>query len=677
MAMLFAGLVLLALALPPFFDFPRLGFWLVPVAATYLFLLLLLPRLWLIVLPLATVGLDITPLTGRAAYTELDLLFIVTLASGLLYNRYRFKVFSPGPASYVLCCYLAVLALGYSGWFFFAQPPRAHIGNPYYTGEQAYRVLKGTLWGVALVPMWGALLAVDKRRAVNALVSGMCAAALLLGLIALWENGTLGAVFSGLDWSRAQSWLPDPGSPYRVTGVFSDMHKGGEAFDGVVLLLLPVALYAATYGRTHFHRILGVAAVLALVYLALVGFSRTAAYAAFFLSLIAYALLTLWSRRRNRLSLRLPPLGFCTLLVAAILLAVVPVRMTGRASPTEGDFGAPVAQLQEVMDSSAGGFYHALLGNGVGTFPASSIRRYPEKLRQLGGFDVARKGSRNVLLLGGSPGLTLGQRVPVEPFTDYTLNVHLRAESPARLVVGLCERNVAYARHSAPDCLAHSLPLQATDGAIEHYTLQLNSQHIGEGGIVSRWPTLLTLQYEGAETPVEIDAVDLSADDTRLLRNGSFREGLDYWFFYSDVIHRPWHAGNSYLQLWFESGWLGLGLFLALVSLLLYANIERHAPDSLLPVYTTAVFCLGLFGLFGTPLDSARVSWLFYFFLAAGLARLRVGDKSGAMVTAAGMHQSGGISRQSEAPGSRSRRRIAADPRSPPRPGAGRRSPAR
>ncbi len=126
--MIVAGLVLLALALSPFFSFPWLQFWLLPLAAIYLFLLLVLPRLWLIVLPLATVGLDLTPFTGRLAYNELDLVFLVTLASGLLYGRYRFKVFAPNPASIVLLLYVVVLALGYSGWTVFCAAPRAGVG---------------------------------------------------------------------------------------------------------------------------------------------------------------------------------------------------------------------------------------------------------------------------------------------------------------------------------------------------------------------------------------------------------------------------------------------------------------------------------------------------------------------------------------------------------------------
>jgi hypothetical protein len=128
-AMLLLGLIILVLAMPPFFNFPRLGFWLVLSAAIYFFLLYLIPRLWLFVLPLVTVGLDITSWTGRFAYNELDLVFLVTLASGLVFGRYRFKVFSPSPAVITLLIYLVVIALGYAGWIFFVLPPSAAHDN--------------------------------------------------------------------------------------------------------------------------------------------------------------------------------------------------------------------------------------------------------------------------------------------------------------------------------------------------------------------------------------------------------------------------------------------------------------------------------------------------------------------------------------------------------------------
>ena len=102
--MVLGGLVLLILAVQPFFRFPIVGFWFLPLAAIYLFLLLVLPRLWLLVLPVATVSLDFTPWTGRFVYNEFDLLFFITLASGVLYNRYRYRVFAPSRAMLVLVC---------------------------------------------------------------------------------------------------------------------------------------------------------------------------------------------------------------------------------------------------------------------------------------------------------------------------------------------------------------------------------------------------------------------------------------------------------------------------------------------------------------------------------------------------------------------------------------------
>jgi hypothetical protein len=143
-----------------------------------------------------------------------------------------------------------------------------------------------------------------------------------------------------------------------------------------------------------------------------------------------------------------------------------------------------------------------------------------------------------------------------------------------------------------------------------------------------RWPTVMTIKYGKPDTLVDIDAVELSADDLNILRNSSFKRGLDYWFAYNDYSRLPWHTKNTFLQVWFEVGWLGLFLFLALVALLIRTNLDRHSHDSLVPVYTTGVLAVCIFGLFGSPLDSARVSWMFYFYLMAGPARLRVRKKS-------------------------------------------------
>ena len=729
---LFLGLVLLVVALPPFLRFPWLDFWLVPVALLYLLLLLLLPRLWLIVLPLATVGLDITPFTGRFAYNELDLLFLLTIASELLFGRYRFGVFAPGAGTVALFLYLAVVVLGYSGWSFLAQPPRAETGNPYHSGVYAYKVVKGMFWGVALVPMWGYLLGVDKARAVNTLVTGFSCAALLLGLVVLWERVSLGVVLDGSAWRQQLSSLLDLTSSYRVTGLFSDMHTGGEALDGVVLLLLPVSLYAVLNGdKATWLRLLGAIAALVLAYVTLVGFTR-ATYASFGIALLLFSGLSLWSRHRNKIPFPLAPGAFSLALAVGLVAAVTAFRCAGsyglacygalallsfaaqwslprwsrqlaalvlialavnahlrsawvepsammalaiglsllasyvcasrlfeksgittkinrllalaaiallpvivalalggqqinaRAERVAGDYLAREQHWGDVIGSAGDGFLQSLVGNGVGQFPLQYVVTYPQVTRRIGRFYIEPENDRNVLHLDGGSDLTLGQRVTIEPSTIYKVTVHLRAAQPSRLVVALCERNLIYPGGFTPNCVKKSLGFTATNGVFARHTMEINSGAVGRHGALWRWPTVMTISYANAESPLEIDAVELSVDGIGVLRNSSFRRDLDYWFSYHDYSHMPWHIKNTFLQLWFESGWLGLSLFLVMVALLVRSNFRRHSHDSLVPVYTTGVLTLCVFGVFGSPLDSARVSWIFYFFLAAGLARLRV-----------------------------------------------------
>lgn len=626
MVMLLAGLIVLVLSLPPFFNFPWLEYWLVPIAAIYLCAQLLLPRAWLVVLPLATVGIDIAPWTGRFAYNELDLLFLMTLCAGLISGRYRLRVFAPSAPTITLLIYILVVSLGYSGWSLFALPHQASLGNFYYGDEYSYKLIKGLFWGVALVPMWGFLLASDKRRTVNMLVIGISSAAVLSGLIVMWELGTLGVVFSGFAWERALASLPELGPAYQVTGILSDMHAGGMALQGVSVLLFPVTLYGAVYGQKTWLRLLGLAGIVSLVCIAIFGFSFTTvvAYSA---ALVLYVGLTSMARRKS--GLQVPPLllkgSVCfALLVTGVAFFVASGNPEQRTAAMGKGLLVNKAHWSDVIESSDDGLLSLLMGNGIGEFPLSYLRSHPDSESIVGSFKIAKAQRRDVLRIGGGSDLILGQRTTVYPYVNYTVSVELRAERAGSLLVSLCERNINHTRGSKPRCVQDRLQFGDTDGAFESHTIVINSAQVGEQDSMLRWPTMLGLGYEIADGIVDIGTISLLADDINQLRNSSFKQGLDYWFNYNDVAHQSWHVQNMALQLWFENGWLGLLLLAALLFFLVRSNFESRAHDSLTPVYTTAVLALCVLGLFGSPLDSARVSWLFYFFLSAGLAQLRV-----------------------------------------------------
>ncbi len=730
---LLAGAMLLAAASLPMLDFPALGFFGVILGALYLGTIFVLPRLWLFVLPVATVLLDLTPFTGRFLFSEFDYLVLLTICSGLLFNRYRLSVYRMTPAIALVLLFLALLVLRTSDWQFFLIPPQSEVDNPYYSGGYSYKLVKGWLWGAALVPMWGYHLARNKQASINYLLSGFVSAALALGLVVLWERGTVGQVLRWDAWYFIVQSVLDLSSSYRITGIFSDMHTGGEVVDGVILLLLPACLFALYQPQNRVVRILGALGCMSLAYATLVGFTRST-YVSFLAGFLVFSFLfglqlrsvgrkigfpvrgglvgavfccfvsvyvyrwagltgliaaifammlgsvfpyldrrrhgrTAWvlmlatimvlgvysqlnSRWVEASQLKAVLVGLMLLLAAIISLAVftrssiadlgdrlvvvglylaIPTvlalafggyQMGDRVSRSLDDLGTRVAHWGDVRLSSADGLFSQLLGNGVGSFPSAYVASKPEALRQVGSFRVNQEGSRSALVLGNGRDLVLGQRVGVEPGLGYTANVRARSDDGGRLSVGLCERNILYASNFTPNCVQKWLEVPQSSGEFQELKYQLLIQEPGREGALARWPTVLVMRYWGEGT-VEIDFINFSPDGFNVLRNSGFSKGLDYWFYYNDFSHLPWHTKNLWLQLWFELGLLGLILFGILVTMLVTSSLRNRSGYSVSAVYTSGVATIALFGLFGSPLDSSRVAWIFAFYLFSGLAHLR------------------------------------------------------
>ncbi|MEM6579618.1 MAG: hypothetical protein AAF699_00020 [Pseudomonadota bacterium] len=671
MLVIISGLVLLVLALPPFFDFPGVQFWLLPLAAGYLFLLFLLPRLWLYVLPVATVCLDFTPWTGRFAYNEFDLLFLITIASGLIFRRYRFRVYSPKPALFVLWAYMILVAWGFSGWGVFLLPPEESLGNTYYSSNYAYKLVKGLLWGVLLVPMWGYLLAVDKRRAVAALVMGSSFAALTLLIVVFWERGVLDAVFSGatnLEQSTASGYQRLP----RITGLFSDMHTGGDAMSGVLLLLMPACLYLTMARAALWKQLIGGMACLAVVSIVLLS-GNPNTVTALGICLATYTVMSFLVKIGEGGSQRLLPISLVVLCVAAVLIAVgsyltagllglagflllgasglflwrerlirtrshflwliavvslgVIVVGYGINPAVERSIGEQVSERSSwvsVINAGDRGLARALVGNGVGSYPALYTKAHSDESERLGAFEIVSESQREILKLTSGSDLVLAQRIPVIPYSKFRVEVFLRSTQAGQLTVSLCERNISLLPDSEGSCVREELAFQDTQGVFEPFSVEINSGEIGHRRWLARWPTAFSIQVPVSIEALEIDAITFTKEGFNNLRNGSFKRGLDHWFYYYDTTDRAWHVNNLWLQIWLESGFVGLILFVTLIVLLIRANFKAHSSDSLMPVYTAAVVSICFYGFFASPLDSARVSWLFFFFLVAGLAGLRV-----------------------------------------------------
>jgi hypothetical protein len=729
-----AGLVLLLVTFNVFRDFPGFDFWLIAVGVLYLGALFFFPYLWLVVLPVVTVSLDLTTYTGRFLFNEFDLIFLITIGFGLMSGKFSVGLLKPRWAVFLVGSYLAVVLSGFSAWMVFLSPPEAIGDNPYYLSEYGYRVIKGMLWAFLLLPIWINLRKEDQDKAINWLVVGLCLAALFLGLVVLWERGTLGIILSGSAWYHVASSLFDLSSSYRTTGLFSGMNTGGEVIDGVILLLLPMALYGIFQGSNNIIRGLALLAFGALAYCTTVGFTR-ATYVSFFMGIAAFVVLYVIAHRRTgTLKGRQPYWLFGATILAAFCAAYVAFSYAGsfgvasfvglvvsayvggqlfrrntwwgisfwvaaggvfsamainahlssrwvdrsnevafvvaslllffyllvgflfvrlrlqsefnkllwvallimlpagfsmafggykfneRMENVSKDLGSRMTHWQNVINSSGDGLREFLLGNGAGTFPANYVYRFPDAVSDIGSYVVHQEGYDSYLSMGPGEDLAFGQRVSIKPNTTYDLVLQIRAEQQGKVAFFLCERNLIFASNFMANCKVSSVKFNATSGEFVQVSTTLDSGKVGARHWLDRWPTTLYLKNFSKAGVVDIKEIYFGFQGEMLLNNPRFSQGTDSWFFYNDFAHLPWHIKNTYLQSWYHFGWVGFILFLILgIATVVSAVMMKERGAMINVAFAAGIIAIAVFGIFGSPLDSPRVSWLFYFYIFASL----------------------------------------------------------
>lgn len=237
------------------------------------------PRLWLTLLPAILPVASRAPWTGSIYLEEFDAFVVTTLLVG--YGRLaatkaerRFASSSSGfsgpgwlivflALSYAISCARAVATA----------PGFTSLSVATYDSSlNAFRILKGFAWSALLWPMLVAELRKDRDRTVQALSLGIVLGLLLASGAVVLERVAFAAL---LDFAR----------PYRVTGSFWEMHVGGAALDGFLVLSFPFAFWLLA-SESPARRILGAATVALSGYAIFVTFTRATYLAAGFALLI-------------------------------------------------------------------------------------------------------------------------------------------------------------------------------------------------------------------------------------------------------------------------------------------------------------------------------------------------------------------------------------------------------
>lgn len=220
---------------------------------------------WLLLLPALLPIVDLAPWTGWLTFEEFDILVLGAAAGAWLRHGWAPGVSAPARPSKMLlllvALYLLLLAISLArgiddaggliwGWF-----------QGYEGSMNSLRLAKSFLLAALFAPLLGRANSRLDYRGVAYLGWGMALGLATVSLAALWER----IAFPGLLNFSAD---------YRTTALFWEMHVGGAALDGFLVLTLPFAVLLMLRSH-HIGQLLPASLILLLgIYASLTTFSR-------------------------------------------------------------------------------------------------------------------------------------------------------------------------------------------------------------------------------------------------------------------------------------------------------------------------------------------------------------------------------------------------------------------
>ena len=333
-------------------------------------------------------------------------------------------------------------------------------------------------------------------------------------------------------------------------------------------------------------------------------------------------LLVAGARRRGGLwpaRLRWQALLFAALLAMAGLVGVLVggAYFGDRVSSSRADVGVREAHWRKSL-SLLRDDTQRWLGLGLGRYldhyaVASNDRDRPGDYRH-----AENGGNGHLVLIAGTHVqgwgelLRVSQRI-ARPGEKMVLTLKVRGSMPVLLHADVCLKHLLY----NDDCRLASTTVPATGGQWQALKLAFEPKPLAADAWYAPRFVVFSLSSETSARPIDIDEVSLTdASGREYLRNGGFEQGMQRWFFSSDMNHLPWHAKSLPVHLLVEQGILGLAVVALLVLAALWRLVLGKARDHVLaPALAAAVVGFLVVGLIDSLFDMPRVAWLFQFLL--------------------------------------------------------------
>lgn len=569
-------------------------------------LLWLRPQAWPMVVPTLLCAIDFMPWSGWIYASESDVLIAVAIA--VMAVRQPPALHDLRMARPAALTILAVVATGLIGLALGLTNNAgvfAHSANPYLHPNNAWRIGKGLLIAIALLPF----LRTDWRREPRLqrrLAIGFAVALAFAALIAVAERLTFVEAF-------------DFATEYRVVGPFTAMHLGGSQLAIFLVLALPFAIGALL--RSRGLRAAALTVVIATGLFALAVTYTRAAYASILLGLVAFTVAAMMAQRARlrgaaatglgaRLSTGMIAATFAVLAGGVALGIVGAGYMSERLRTSSADLGLRLANWRDGLAMRDPGLLTTLFGMGSGSFPRiNAARGQPAHVPT--DYWLSRDDRGPVLSLRSGAVLYFGQKVALRADHDYRLTLRARAPDGATgLMASLCEKLVLYSTNCTGPAAAITVGTawQQIDIPIGVHLL---------AGAASAWP--LARPFEATlwtdKPGRRLDIADIALSDRggrNLLVNGDFRDGMRFWAI-TDDYHWAWRIEGEYPAVLFDGGIAKLATLLLLLCVAFVGAVRMTlAGHSLGPALVAAALTTMAAGIFDQPFQTPRLAALLY-----------------------------------------------------------------
>ena len=288
-------------------------------------------------------------------------------------------------------------------------------------------------------------------------------------------------------------------------------------------------------------------------------------------------------------------------------------RMQDRFETASGDVQTRADHWLESLRLMEGDWRHYVFGVGLGTYPRFYYL-YAHSPESKSSYRVSGDGTRNWLELGYAS-VNMTQKIPMQPNRHYQLTFLTRASSlPGAVNINVCRKYMIISEHDDTECRKFAVSAESK-GHWVRKTVEFDSGDLGTN-VPAYWPTTLMLNNWNLIPPVQITDISLSDGSGNIVANGDFAQGMDHWILISDYEHLAWHIKDLYLEIFFETGAIGLALYLVAVSVAFiraFSSARRQDPVGLATLGALAGF--SVVGAVGSLFDNPRPALLFFLIL--------------------------------------------------------------